>query len=363
LVVAFVIAVRPWRSWTTSVRWLSGVLLVVVVLGCFSWIWDLGSTEAINRWAQWLVPVACLFLGLAKGRAAWPAWAWVFEVYAVGIGLYQLFALIFPVAEPQVTSDTWSFYESRVLSAPLALVMVSGMIFAATDQRSNVRTRAVVSGFLGVSVVIAQHRSVWTALLVSVILLVARYLRGRETRSWQSAPVGPVAALGFLVLAALLPLVTSWSILPTESRETAVSHLPESFRATTTLEWRIDIWMSHFQAQRSIPQWLFGGMVGPTSTWGPDSVVKSPAFTSHNMYVDLTSMLGLVAFGSVIGLLLVALARRYVLQPAQIFIWASLPFGMFYQWPPFVWAVLGAGVAMANFREISPEPYPAPSAT
>lgn len=340
-VALLVVLVRPWRWWPRTVRAISFGFLALVLLGYLAWVVENGSQLAINYWAQWLIPLSCYFLSLSFVRWLWPQWKRLLLVYACGIAAYQALALLLNFG-PSNANDGSGFYSERSISATLALVMVVGMVIAATDISPGFLIRNVVTAFLGVSVVLAQHRSAWVALIVSCALLGLRFLRSRRK---DDALIGPGIAFGFLGLAALLPLVAPVTLLPAGGAESDSGGLPASFEATGTLGWRWDMWTSRMQADRSAIEWILGGTFGETPAWGPNSRVLVPEINSHNMYVDLISMLGIAGLLGFAALLALALLRPgHRLTSASIAVWASVAFGCFYQWPALAWMMLAAAL-------------------
>lgn len=99
------------------------------------------------------------------------------------------------------------------------------------------------------------------------------------------------------------------------------------------------------EANRTPLEWSFGGAFGQTPAWGPDSKVMVPVVNSHNMYVDLISMLGVAGVAAFLVLLYAAyVARAPRLRSTIIALAACLTFGLFFQWPPVAWLVLGLAV-------------------
>lgn len=345
-VVAVTLFRRPWRWWPRYLKYSSASLVVLVSVGYISWMLDLGSALAINFWAQWMIPVAAFFLGLSFFPGLWPTWRRILLTYGCAIAAYQAVILLFRLGaeEPEPGS---TFYAARTISASLAMTVVVAMVLAATEQRIDLRTRNILAGLLGVSAILAQHRTVWIALVIACALLALRSARlGRSS----AAVLGPALSFGFLVLAAVLPLLTRISLLPAggEGGE-AEGGLPSSFEDTNTLGWRWDMWASRMQAARSWIEWLVGGMFGETPAWGPNSDVLVPLISSHSMFVDLLSMLGLVGLALFLFLVAVAITSRgNRLSAAVVIVWALLAYGIFNQWPPYGWLVLAAALVSSG---------------
>lgn len=337
-VAAVVIGLRPWRWWPRYVGVAVAGLVALVSVGYVSWVVQSGSAIAINYWSQWLLQVAAFLLALSCLPCLWPAWKRVLLLYACGIAVYQVMAFAFK----WVDAGSDSFYGQRSLSATLAMVMLVGMVVAATDESLGRRARNALTAALGVSVVLAQHRSVWVAFVVATVLLTGRYVVARRGHE---VILGTALSFGFFLLAAVAPLVSPVSLLPSGGGGPAPGGLPQSFQDTNTIGWRWEMWTSRMSADRGFVEWVVGGVFGETPAWGPNSHVLVAAISSHSMYVDLISMLGLA--GLLIFLLLnaVALLRRgQRLSTPAIAVWSLLAYGFFYQWPPLAWALLAAAM-------------------
>src|SRR5690606_34839698 len=134
--------------------------------------------------------------------------------------------LLFWHSPPAQLNGPAQFYGDRPVGAPAALMMVLGMVLAAREDRLSSRVRMAVVVVLGATVVLAQHRSVWVALLVALVLLMWDGRR-RGLAFRQMAGFNAVAA--FFVLSAVLPVLTPLSILPSGRPEQAGPSLPDSF--------------------------------------------------------------------------------------------------------------------------------------
>lgn len=340
IVIGIALLAAPWRLWDRTLRIVVSVLGVSIVVGFLVWQAQESSAIAANYWPQWLLPLAMLLLGLAYGQRLWWLWRGVLIVYAVVIGVIQLWMLAVNWQASGDTAGMDNFYGSRPLGADLAFMMVVAVVMALTEPGLGARGRNLVASFLGISVVVAQHRSAWVALLVVLVLLSIRYVIRREgiARWWGVPAIG-----AFFVAAATLPFLLPATLLPGESPQG--TSLPDSFEAAGTLSWRFDMWESRLERARSLPEWLFGGVFGGTPVWGPESDVMNPALTGHSMYVDLLSMLGVVGLLSFVVLTCRAVwktSNRFGEMP--IIVWSALSFGIFYAWPPWVWGLLGVAL-------------------
>ncbi len=350
VVMAVVVSALPWRRWTITTKWLIGAFLVQVVVGFAFWSAQDGSRIAINYWSQWLLALAFLLLGLTFYRACWWLWGPIIIGYALVIAGVCLAGLLFWHSPPAQLNGPAEFYGDRPVGAPAALMMVLGLVLAAGEGRLSSRVRTAVVVVLGATVVLAQHRSVWIALLVALVLLMWDGKR-RGVSFRQMA--GFLAVAAFFVLSAVMPVLTPWSILPSGPSAQAGPSLPDSFESVGTFSWRLDMWESRLTQSRSLMEWLTGGMWGPTPVWGPGSSVMNPTISSHSMLVDLLSMLGLLGLVVFVVLFLRATAYRWLVPPVlPICLIATAAFGFFYAWPSWAWVFLGAGLSARGNADV-----------
>lgn len=350
IVIAIAMFATPWRGLTRVLQITVAALGASIVLGFLVWQVQERSSVAANYWPQWLLPLSMLLLGLAYGRGLWWLWRRIFVAYAVLIGLVQFGLLAVSWQGVGQVASMSNFYGSRPVGAHLAFVMVAGLVMTLNEPALTTRSRNIIAAFLGVSVVVSQHRSAWVGLLVALVLLAARSIREKDRISqWWSLPVVSC----FFVAAAVSPVILPASLLPGES--TQGTALPDSFESTGTLSWRFDMWESRIERSRSLTEWLFGGVFGGTPVWGPDSDVLNPALTGHSIYVDLLSMLGIVGLAAFAVLAYFAVWRSTPrLGELPIVIWSALAFGVFYAWPAWTWGVLGIALVSSSPREVSP---------
>lgn len=346
LVLAIVVVALPWRTWSRLTKWMVGLFAAQVMVGLAAWSGQVEFRVALNLWSQWLLATAFLGLGLTFFTSCWWLWQKVIVGYALVIAALVLTGLLFWHTRPPVLNGPADFYGSRPIGAPAVLLMVVGLVLAATDQRLSQRWRPVIVAVLGVTVALAQHRSVWVALLIALFALAIVH---RVRRDLVPDVSGLAVTAGFFLLAAVLPVVTNWSILPGNTASAVGQSLPDSFESTGTLSWRLEMWASRLSQARSLTQWLVGGMFGPTPVWGPGSLVRNPTISSHSMLVDLLSMLGLLGAVAVATLLVWATAYRWAsIVSLPIVLLALVGFGFFYAWPAWAWLILGAGVAVRD---------------
>lgn len=176
---------------------------------------------------------------------------------------------------PVDVNISWSFYDYRFINAALALVMLLGMIFAATSEMLQPGIRTAVAAFLGMSVVLAQHRTVWAALIVATFLLLVRWVASGCGRFSRGASSGlRVHAFRRRSATRVLMVCTAQG----RNRHLRQQRLPSpSGRPAPSVggsrcgavEWR------RISSQHP-SSGSFGGAFGQTPAWGPDSKVMVP---------------------------------------------------------------------------------------
>ncbi len=364
--------------------WIAAWSLVGMgVFGLYRWIAEIGSSLGLNfwtGWSPWLPSLAFLVFALVYGRSRWLAWRTLFIWAALTVGVIQLVGLLAVMAgvvsvggEP---SPEGAFYGMRPIQASLALVMVLGFSLLVTSPAEQAMRYSVPAAcFLGVSVILSQHRSVWVAMLLVCLLLLLAGVRRGDLSETVTIPIA--VTMGYTALAALVPVVSHWSVLPRISVEQLASNrVPDVMASTHTTQWRLDMWESSLSAPRTFVNWLFGGVFGVNPVKWPGEGVMNPLITSHNMAIDVIVMLGVVGL-VLIGYIFIAatMLRADRLAPESVFLWSLLVYGVFYPWPAWAWVILGAAVSVAvprprtqdkcpesnasiAFRSAEPHPHP-----
>jgi hypothetical protein len=346
-----------WRRPSPLIAAIVWGLGAMSLLGLSSWTREANWMQGINYWSEWLLMSAGLMFGVAFAAARWVAWRRIVIYYACLLAVVQAVVLVASLWRGVEAGPGPAFYTMRPLSAGLAALLVVAMVFALFDNRLRGQT-VIVSG-LGISVVLAQHRSAWSALFAAIALAVVAMWRHPARRS---AAGGLAVVVGFLLTAMLLPLFTKFTLLPGSG--TADSRaLPESATSTITTQWRLEMWQSRMSAERSWSEWLFGGAFGLTPAKGPTSQVMNPYISAHNLAVDVITMLGAIGLIAIVTLILAAcLATPDRLSGLPIAIWSLTVFGLFYNWPAWAWLILGAALTVRPGRAAS-SPQDAPVAS
>ncbi len=350
------LVVGYWRYLTPDRRISSTAFLAATWFGYLTWLPAVGSNVAGNIWREWLLAAAFLVFGAALGRSRWTSWQGLFIALAFGLAFYQVLALVFSRDNLlEALSGPGQFYASRPLSASLALLMLFGFVLVLARPIASSRPLLLGGGaFLGLSVVLSQHRSVWMAVFVAVPLLVLlQSQRGKVSSQWLICALSPLVYAGAsLVLSATMRV----SLLPGGSIESlGTVGVPEAAANTATFSWRLEMWQSRLTAPRSLWEWLFGGVFGVSPVKWPATNVMNNYISGHNAFVDLVTMYGLAGLALAAVLVWQSLRVRAVKRSALgVFIVAGLVYGVFYSLPSWSWVVIGIALALGSQR--GPDP-------
>lgn len=336
----------------TSTRWRVGLSLAfaaMCALGTSVWVIYGGSNFGLNFWAgwsPWLLSAAFLLFGLTFARRRWQVWRQIFVATGVLVAALQDIGIIgkaLGVIGTQ-TSQYGDFYGVRTFHASLALLIVLAFVLALTGHGAG-RRNAGLATFLGISVVLSQHRSVWVGLTIVTLLMLVRYSRDRAPRDNWIALCIPFT---YLVIANLAPLI-GLHLLPKAGETAPERGLADAATSSNSLEWRLEMWRTRLVAARDPDHWLFGGVSGVNPVKWPGSGVMNPHNSAHNMLVDVSVMLGLVGVIVVLAIFIAAtLSRADRLDPVAIFLWGLLGYGTFYYWPAWSWVVIGAALTTSD---------------
>ena len=170
------------------------------------------------------------------------------------------------------------------------------------------RAKLALGAWLGTSIVLAQHRSVWVAAAVAGVLVLGAFVRGSRQR---------------LVAGTLAVIVGLAVVLGVGAVVRSQTDLAASASSTGTFDWRIENWTEKLTTPRSDLEWLVGSAAGPTPLSDPESNVVFKV-SSHSMYVETIATLGVLG----LGLLLARHRRRRSGVRAQAGLLASSLFAL-----------------------------------
>ncbi len=365
-----------WKRITGLRRVLVVVIMLFGVIGTAFWIAADGLQSGLNHQRPWIYAFTALIFGIAFGRAHWRTWRLIIVSVALLIALVQVIALFilgwaYGFADSTVAYG--AFYGTRPLGADAALIMVLALLVALTATKWPIWLRVFVVVILGLSCIWSQDRSVWLSLVFALLVYMITSVRNRASRWGMMVSAG---LLGVLALASVIPVLTGFSILPVNTnairsvdaqttgngKDYSVPLAPvygevkiksvlddasgSPALSTGTLDYRLSMWKSRLEADRSITGWILGETLEPNSLSGPDSGVIRPDVTSHSEPVEDLVRGGILGMLCILGLFVTALARRKKSPPdAWIFMWALIPFGLLYSWPAWTWMILGLCVA------------------
>jgi hypothetical protein len=348
VLVAAALLSRFWRRVPPLVAWSVAVYTTMIVIGHFTWSRAVGWVEADVIWQELRMAAGLLLFGVAFGGRSWPRWRWMIVVAGVVVAAVQLL-LILSGRTFSTDAGASAFYSHRPFGATFALFILAAFVILCSEPDRWTWQTTLTATFLGCSVVLAQHRSVWVALAVVCLLMMLKTLRGE---GYRPARVPILVTIGFTGLAFLLPALMPWSLLPGGTSSGTGASVPDSVTDADSLGWRLGMWESRVRAARSLFEWLFGAVFGPTPVIGPEAQVTNPRFSAHSLWVDQLTMVGLVGLGTLLVLFAVALRTPGRLPELQILLWSVLAFGFFYNLT--VWSYLLLGSALAVGARLAP---------
>ncbi len=337
---------RFWVKVPVRVTVAVAILTALVVAGQISWTWEWDSHQANNYWQDWRLMLAALVFAAAFGVQRWALWSRVIICFALFLAILQVVVLLGgPVAGIGDGGGPVAFYQYRPVSAQMALLMIAALVFLLIE-RAPAGWHLGAAAFLGVSVVVSQHRSAWVALAVTVLVLGIQGTRA----GWGLVRLSPLLfTVAFWVLALLLPTLVGRSLLPGSVAADVVQgpDLPTTVTSTGNFDWRVEMWRSRLHAPRSLLEVLTGGAFGSTAALGPDAVTMNPYTSAHNLLLDQFIMIGLVGIGClavIVGSALVV--RSHPSTGIPVVLTGALAFGVFYNWPVWLWLLVGTACAL-----------------
>ena len=133
-------------------------------------------------------------------------------------------------------------------------------------------------------------------------------------------------------------VLLAFALAPVLAVSRLSSDLTSAAENDKTLLWREALWIERLTRARSLAEWLFGGVAVPDNARDLGSFLG----TSHNMYVDMLDMYGLVG----LALLAIVMVRIWRTPPGwprwtHLVLAAVFAFGLFYPWPAWSWVVVG----------------------
>lgn len=306
-------------------------LTTLSMLGLMSWILAEGLESGFNTWRAWGLGLAAVWYALS-----WPelksahglqpfVWAAFLASFfqAAGIALHG-----FGSSSDTVLVDG-EFLNSRPLSASVALLMLVGLVILWFSPAKPSVYRWLGIGWLFLSVVLAQHRSVWVAALLFVGLATYSVIRRSERRLLTATAGAALVTIGLVAVAATMR---------------TQQQLSSSASNTDTFEWRIDNWTEKLTTARPPWEWLVGSTFGPTYLTDPASDGVRFKLEAHNMVVDMITWIGLVGLLLIIVVVVSTLRTRSSIATDGMFtvpIMALLGYSFFYSWPAWTWIIVG----------------------
>ena len=316
------------RSWTPQDTVFS--CFTILVLGAFlSSIPVLSLQASVNHSRTLFLAVGAYFWAASMGdwkESLLAPFIWVALVGATVQNFLYLKNGFGSASDGYFDQVSGQWVSARPLQASAALIMLCGLLAILGRSGPWTSFRATAALYLAASVVLAQHRSVWIAALVSVGLLCAMKLKTSRQGVFAILPVMSAAIpIGLLIFSLI-------------SNSTA---LTQSAEDTGTMDARVGLWSDRMAVPRSLLEWLTGGFLGPTP------VQLDPRFQieAHNMYIQTITSGGLIGLTLIVTTLVLAFPKFGDSQRRthSFMLIAIVTFGFFYTWPDWSFVLLGLG--------------------
>ena len=281
------------------------LLAALITVGLLTSIIGEGLQAGTAEWRDWLVSISAF--GYASTR---PRLWQTKDLRAFGwVGLFALCLLLFEVSKYGLSAGAGQTYQvgaeainGRTIGPTAAFVMlIGGWLLALLPSQGRIGNfQRIISGFCFAGVVIAQQRTMWIALILSVLAwLVIQFIdQSRRT------------ALGVIIR--LIPELLLASVAASLVIR-ALPALQNSASNASNLDWRQRRWDLSLSAPRSIIEWLTGSSLGPSEA---EILIKQIGIQSaHSFYIASIETVGLLglfaALTVVIGSFVVRLGTTY----------------------------------------------------
>lgn len=310
------------------------VMTAMIGVGLVSWMLILGLEPAVNFWRSWTFPVAAALYAAANPSLREPRGLRPF----VWAGVLASLTQVMGIARKGFGSNmdavivNGEVVRARPLTAAVALLLLIAMIVVLLEGPKLNLSKLLLASWLAVSVVLAQHRSVWVAAAVAGFLVV----RALVSTSRQRLVAGTLAGLGAAAVGLTVAAVVR-----------SQQQLSVSASSTSTLEWRVDNWTEKLTTGRSTIQWVTGSVFGPTPLSDPQANVRF-TMSSHSIYVETIATLGVLGLLLLVLVVIGSIRGSNMHMPARVIMLSLLAYGLFYQWPAFAWVVVGLAASRAS---------------
>lgn len=309
-------------------------MTAMIGLGLVAWTLQLGLQPAVNFWRPWTFAMAAALYAASAPRLSAPdglrpfVWAGMLAsaTQIIGIALHGFGSNMDDVIINGVAVS------ARPITASAALMMLVGLIVLLVDGQPLSARKSVLAAWLGTSIVVSEHRSVWVAAAVAGVLVLGALVRG----SRQRLVAGTVAVIAGVAVATGVGAVVQ-----------SQQDLDVSAHSTGTFDWRVANWEEKLTTPRSALQWMVGSIASPTPLNDPATGVVYRV-SSHSMYVEAITCLGVLGLGLLLLVIVGAIWSSLPGGATRIVVASAVAFGVFYQWPGFIWLVIGVALGLQS---------------
>ena len=338
LVAFFGISAMRWRQRrlsqleTIALISLTGLVLLAVV----TWTLSDGLETGVMRSRYWLLFTSLICWVMTAPRL-WKA-SDLSGVVAAAWGACALF--VYGLARGGLGSNAGQvlvdgqFVSARPINSTAALMVLTGLWVVVLVSRGHWVLRFASATTFAAVVVLSQHRSVWVAAAASGFIVVIVLARRKAGWAWDR-----LTLYGF---AAGLSVIAISSVLR------ASSVLSQSAQDGRTWAWRVEGWGERLATKSGVADWLVGGSLGTSESTRLDAFATS----AHSMYIEPLVSIGVLGAGLmwiVVGSLVIRASPNF--RFVAVVFTALLAFGVAYQWPMAVVAVLVVAAAVAFDRD------------
>jgi hypothetical protein len=246
---------------------ISKVMLALTLIGIFFWKSNYGLASAVNSWREPLYDSVFLFYGLNK-YAAWTKKGLQFLLIAPGVILGIITIIRISMVgigysagvDPNTGQDTGR--ATNAVGSFIILFAVFGAYFLM--EKVKILKMCLISiGLL--LILVLQHRTVWISAIVGSVAIIISNEKNtnRMNRTAKIMIFGTLSGLLYMAVNVVAPL-------------------HDSATNTNTYGWRTSRWIESMSTNRSLTQWIFGSIFGPS----PVTQIGLHGQLSHSAYVN-----------------------------------------------------------------------------
>ncbi len=325
------------------------LLVVLVLVHALRGVQAYGLQPAINSSREWIYFVAA---ALFASSVAIPWDDRFLALIALGGGVVAAVAFAGMVSEGVRSAGQYvlvrgSPVDARFVTAAGGLLALQGVIASIGARRLSPRLRLAAVALGGTAVVLLQHRTVWVAGAVSLLIVYWGWSSRTLVRSREASYA--VTGSAFLLTPILLLLASRSHVARGSVAEALASH--------STFQWRTQSWTDLIQQHSSFHDLALG--VPAATSWERIVGSQATALAPHNVYVESLLRFG-IAGPACLAMLVIGIAicvrgqQRIPMYLLGALVLTELLFGITYQLGLIDGLILGAVCRFAPGTVCSP---------